>query len=510
MRRINPTSSMELLTNRRGGNTVEYVIILTAALLLATGLYYYMSGDGKQTLQATIKRILSLENVSISPPSSEGSDELPAVPNTSNTPDILDTPTTSDPPPMDLPPTSTIEDQPQPNAEPPQNPDSDDTDQNKPNITQTSSELSSWEVREEKRIEREKGEGAGEEPELTEEEERELREAAMRYCGQRGRVIPGKNTVSDCIDDYIEENKDDFKAQEPLPPEAQFVADLIIDNIPGLGNVTALLEALTGYDKWGDDLSSGERILSGAGVVLPWFKNLKYLKLLKHVSPDEISNIRKKLARSEHSDDLKNEVDNAKKAIKKEKERGDLSKKEKEEIKELEKELNELTKELEEWKPSIKDKKIRTYTKKTQSGNTRRYMRATDGREVKLKMGHMAGKKHPVTGVPYDSNGFPDFKNYKVGPDLNIDESIFLKNDFTQFKGATKQLKTAINKDPKLKKKFNKEQLEAIDNEEDRIPGFTWHHHQEPGKMQLVPTEIHSKTGHTGGRDIWGGGKEKR
>lgn len=29
--------------------------------------------------------------------------------------------------------------------------------------------------------------------------------------------------------------------------------------------------------------------------------------------------------------------------------------------------------------------------------------------------------------------------------------------------------------------------------------GYTWHHHQDKGRMQLVETEIHAKTGHTGG-----------
>ncbi|MEM7174094.1 MAG: HNH endonuclease [Bacteroidota bacterium] len=35
-------------------------------------------------------------------------------------------------------------------------------------------------------------------------------------------------------------------------------------------------------------------------------------------------------------------------------------------------------------------------------------------------------------------------------------------------------------------------------------PGYTWHHHQEYGVMELVETEIHQKTGHTGGWALWG------
>ncbi|MEU9744056.1 HNH endonuclease [Micromonospora chersina] len=29
--------------------------------------------------------------------------------------------------------------------------------------------------------------------------------------------------------------------------------------------------------------------------------------------------------------------------------------------------------------------------------------------------------------------------------------------------------------------------------------GYTWHHHQDPGLMQLVEEWTHAKTGHTGG-----------
>ncbi|HEZ4939962.1 TPA: HNH endonuclease, partial [Neisseria meningitidis] len=35
---------------------------------------------------------------------------------------------------------------------------------------------------------------------------------------------------------------------------------------------------------------------------------------------------------------------------------------------------------------------------------------------------------------------------------------------------------------------------------EPKIPNYTWHHHQDTGRMQLVPEEKHSPTGHIGGR----------
>jgi hypothetical protein len=34
---------------------------------------------------------------------------------------------------------------------------------------------------------------------------------------------------------------------------------------------------------------------------------------------------------------------------------------------------------------------------------------------------------------------------------------------------------------------------------------YTWHHHQDVGRMQLVPRKIHADTGHVGGFDMWYG-----
>lgn len=67
-----------------------------------------------------------------------------------------------------------------------------------------------------------------------------------------------------------------------------------------------------------------------------------------------------------------------------------------------------------------------------------------------------------------------------------------------------------MKKHPEEGKNFTKKQLEDIRNHRDQIEGLTWHHHQEPGKMQLVPSDIHGPTKHTGGRAIWGGGGKYR
>ncbi|WP_264738038.1 HNH endonuclease [Cytobacillus firmus] len=35
-------------------------------------------------------------------------------------------------------------------------------------------------------------------------------------------------------------------------------------------------------------------------------------------------------------------------------------------------------------------------------------------------------------------------------------------------------------------------------------------HNQHPGVLELVDEETHGATGHTGGRELWGGGNEYR
>lgn len=58
--------------------------------------------------------------------------------------------------------------------------------------------------------------------------------------------------------------------------------------------------------------------------------------------------------------------------------------------------------------------------------------------------------------------------------------------------------------------KFNTEQINAIKasatSKVEKIPGYTWHHHQETGRMQLVDEAVHSAVNHTGGTKFWGRG----
>jgi A nuclease of the HNH/ENDO VII superfamily with conserved WHH len=83
-------------------------------------------------------------------------------------------------------------------------------------------------------------------------------------------------------------------------------------------------------------------------------------------------------------------------------------------------------------------------------------------------------------GVPFKTTGFPDFSEhlYPGGPnDVMITPTGKRYSDFSAANKAAGYKST-----PK---------------------GYTWHHHEDTGRMQLVDTKIHKTTAHTGGYAIW-------
>jgi hypothetical protein len=94
--------------------------------------------------------------------------------------------------------------------------------------------------------------------------------------------------------------------------------------------------------------------------------------------------------------------------------------------------------------------------------------------DTPIRNAHLAGKQHPVTGVPFDADGYPDFRAAGVvKAEVQIAYTGSRMGDFA-----------AANKAAGLK---------------ETPKGMTWHHHQDRTTLQLVPTDIHAKTGHTGG-----------
>ncbi|MDQ0860820.1 T7SS effector LXG polymorphic toxin [Bacillus sp. V2I10] len=121
---------------------------------------------------------------------------------------------------------------------------------------------------------------------------------------------------------------------------------------------------------------------------------------------------------------------------------------------------------------------------------------------INLRMGHMKNDVHPITKVPYDKDGFPIFE---VKYTLYLDKKDFKKDRTPQFKILNKQLYNQVTNDPNLIKELKLDEDDLIDLKAGKTPEkYTWHHHQKPGRMELVDSEIHSKTGHTGGQKIWG------
>lgn len=130
--------------------------------------------------------------------------------------------------------------------------------------------------------------------------------------------------------------------------------------------------------------------------------------------------------------------------------------------------------------------------------------------------------KHPFTGVLFEKRiiEVPNgervegvFPRFEAQFEARIPEDMYLQPDKVQFRECNRQLAAEIERNPDLKEKFSKEQIEQIKDgvyDGTAPDGYVWHHDAEAGKLQLVDFETHSHTGHTGGRSIWGGGTDNR
>ncbi|MBC5842641.1 HNH endonuclease [Flavobacterium sp. F-380] len=67
-----------------------------------------------------------------------------------------------------------------------------------------------------------------------------------------------------------------------------------------------------------------------------------------------------------------------------------------------------------------------------------------------------------------------------------------------------------LNEEEMLKKQIKDILQENSGQQKGRIFGFTWHHNEAVGRMDLVADDIHKKVKHVGGNSIWGGGSTCR
>lgn len=140
-------------------------------------------------------------------------------------------------------------------------------------------------------------------------------------------------------------------------------------------------------------------------------------------------------------------------------------------------------------------------------------------KEIKTINSSLEGKEHPITNVPFEKKVVTSDSGEQVEGVFPKFESIFEfhlspenynSSDSKQFRECNNALKDEVNDKPEWASDvFDEEQLEQI-KEGETPDGYTWHHNEELGKMELVDNDIHDKTAHTGGKHVWGGGSENR
>ena len=115
--------------------------------------------------------------------------------------------------------------------------------------------------------------------------------------------------------------------------------------------------------------------------------------------------------------------------------------------------------------------------------------------------------------IAYNNKGLPVFDDYavftaKFNPQTSYNQK--LKPDTIhgkQMKDATKELSAYLKEYPRYEQNYRPDQLKAIHNYADKIPGLTWHHNGEskPRNMQLLPENLHDIVKHIGtkSQDKW-------
>ena len=123
--------------------------------------------------------------------------------------------------------------------------------------------------------------------------------------------------------------------------------------------------------------------------------------------------------------------------------------------------------------------------------------------KVTAKNVKLAGDRHEVSGIVFTEKGMPIFDDImKIEVRLDLTISV-IKDRKLHFKSATKQLHSLIESGKVDKSLFSPLQLTDIYSDSIKIRGYTWHHHQDFARMQLVPEDIHKATGHIGGFELW-------
>lgn len=132
---------------------------------------------------------------------------------------------------------------------------------------------------------------------------------------------------------------------------------------------------------------------------------------------------------------------------------------------------------------------------------------------------HYEGADHPNTHVPFErteiqyagetiSGVYPVFDS---AFSAQLQPAEYTLSDAAHESIANAQLHAAIIDNPTLQAELHLSDADVQALAMNVTPeGYTWHHHEQPGELQLVDSYTHNETAHTGGRFIWGGGSEAR
>lgn len=118
----------------------------------------------------------------------------------------------------------------------------------------------------------------------------------------------------------------------------------------------------------------------------------------------------------------------------------------------------------------------------------------------------LAGKSHEGTGVVFDQRGLPVFDAVTRFEIRISSESVLVRNERLHMKEAILHLKSEIQAGRVSPFEFTPQQLQDIYAGRSKITDYTWHHHQDLGRMQLVPVSFHD-VDHVGGMHLWFIGK---
>ncbi|SEN88631.1 DNase/tRNase domain of colicin-like bacteriocin [Mesobacillus persicus] len=139
--------------------------------------------------------------------------------------------------------------------------------------------------------------------------------------------------------------------------------------------------------------------------------------------------------------------------------------------------------------------------------------------ELDTRNNLLVGDVHPETGVPFVEktvslpNGevIGTFPVFEAAYEVQLPDNMYLQSDSIHFSYANAELNEAIESKPSLNQDLHFTNADIQQLGQGNTPeGYTWHHHEESGVLQLVKEDVHHHTGHTGGRELWGGGSEYR